>query len=81
MKACSLLVNLRKGLQRSGEQPFVGEERYVTTIITAAKETNKPGKKIYYTNNKTDKTRVNKDLAKSSLLLWNQICIERIKFL
>ena len=39
MEACSLLVNLRKGMQRSSEQPLVGEERYVTTIITAAKET------------------------------------------
>ena len=40
MEACSLLANLRKGMQSSGEQPLVGEERYVTTIITAAKETN-----------------------------------------
>ena len=39
MEACSLLVNLRKGMQRSSEQPLVGEERYVTTLITAAKET------------------------------------------
>ena len=41
MEACSLLVNLRKGMQRSSEQPLVGEERYVTTLITAAKETSK----------------------------------------
>ena len=27
-------------MQRSSEQPLVGEERYVTTLITAAKETN-----------------------------------------
>ena len=40
MEACSLLVNLRKGMQSSSEQPLVGEERYVTTLITAAKETN-----------------------------------------
>ena len=40
MEACSLLVNLRKGMQSSSEQPLVGEERYVTTRITAAKETN-----------------------------------------
>ena len=39
MEACSLLVNLRKGMQRSSEQPLVGEERYVTILITAAKET------------------------------------------
>ena len=39
MEACSLLVNLRKGMQRSSEQPLVGEERYVTTLITVAKET------------------------------------------
>ena len=39
MEACSLLVNLRKGKQGSSEQPFVGEEHCVTTLITAAKET------------------------------------------
>ena len=39
MEACSLLVNLRKGMQRSSERPLVGEERYVTTLITAVKET------------------------------------------
>ena len=40
MEACSLLVNLRKGMQSSSEQPFVGEEHFcVTTLITAAKET------------------------------------------
>ena len=39
MEGCSLLVNLRKGMQRSSEQPLAGEERYVTTLITAAKET------------------------------------------
>ena len=39
MEACSLLVNLRKGMQSSSEQPLVGEECYVTTLITAAKET------------------------------------------
>ena len=39
MEAYSLLVNLRKGMQSSSEQPLVGEERYVTTLITAAKET------------------------------------------
>ena len=38
MEACSLLVNLRKGMQRSSEQPLVGEERYVTTLITVAKK-------------------------------------------
>ena len=42
MGACSLLVNLRKGMQSSSEQPLVGEERYVTTLITAAKETTLP---------------------------------------
>ena len=26
-------------MQSSSEQPLVGEERYVTTVITAAKET------------------------------------------
>ena len=39
MEACSVLVNLRKGMQSPSEQPLVGEERYVTTLITAAKET------------------------------------------
>ena len=41
MEACSLLVNLRKGMRSSSEQPLVGEERYVTTLITAAKESGK----------------------------------------
>ena len=39
MEACSLLVNLRKGMQGSSEQPLVGEEHCVTTLITAATET------------------------------------------
>ena len=39
MEACSLLVNLRKGMQSSSKQPLVGEENCVTTLITAAKET------------------------------------------
>ena len=34
-----VLRNKGKGIQRSSEQPLVGEERYVTTLITAAKET------------------------------------------
>ena len=33
-------------MQSSSEQPLVGEERYVTTRITAAKETKSPGVKI-----------------------------------
>ena len=62
MEACSLLVNLRKGMQRSSEQPLVGEERYVTTIITAAKETNgnqalwKPPVQMLNTKETTDTT-------------------------
>ena len=40
MEVCSLLVNLRKGMQSSSEQPLVGEEHCVTNLITAAKETN-----------------------------------------
>ena len=38
---CMLLVfsNKGKGMRSSSEQPLVGEERYVTTLITAAKET------------------------------------------
>ena len=38
---CMLLVlsNKGKGMQSSSEQPLVGEERYVTILITAAKET------------------------------------------
>ena len=39
MEACSLLVNLRKGMQGSSEQLLVGEECYVTTLIMTAKET------------------------------------------
>ena len=30
-------------MQSSSEQPLVGEERYVTTLITAVKETNFAG--------------------------------------
>ena len=33
-----VLSNKGKGMQSSSEQPLVGEERYVTTRITAAKE-------------------------------------------
>ena len=39
MEACSLLVSLRKGMQGSSEQPLVGKEHRVMTLITAAKET------------------------------------------
>ena len=46
MEACTLLVNLRKGMQSSREQPLVGEERYVATRITAAKENTVPTVKI-----------------------------------
>ena len=35
-----VLGNKGKGMQSSSEQPLVGQERYVTTLITAAKETN-----------------------------------------
>ena len=44
-----VLRNKGKGMQRSSEQPLVGEERYVTTLITAAKETReltKSGKRV-----------------------------------
>ena len=34
-----VLSNKGKGMQSSSEQPLVGEERYVMTRITAAKET------------------------------------------
>ena len=37
-----VLSNKGKGMQSSSEQPLVGEERYVTTRITAAKETSIP---------------------------------------
>ena len=36
-----VLSNKGKGMQSSSEQPLVWEERYVTTLITAAKETTK----------------------------------------
>ena len=38
-----VLSNKGKGMQSSSEQPLVGEERYVTTRITAAKETTPRG--------------------------------------
>ena len=34
-----VLSDKGKGMRRSSEQPLVGEERYVTTLIMAAKET------------------------------------------
>ena len=37
-----VLSNKGKGMQSSSQQPLVGEERYVTTLITAAKETSGP---------------------------------------
>ena len=36
-----VLNNKGKGMQSSREQPLVGEEHWVTTIITATKETTK----------------------------------------
>ena len=36
-----VLSNKGKGMQSSSEQPLVGEERCVTTRITAEKETSK----------------------------------------
>ena len=36
-----VLSNKGKGMQSSSEQPLFGEERYVTTRITAAKETSR----------------------------------------
>ena len=37
-----VLSNKGKGMQSSSEQPLVGEEHCVTTLITAAKETRIP---------------------------------------
>ena len=34
-------ANSDQVMQRSSEQPLVGEERYVATLLTAAKETRK----------------------------------------
>ena len=40
-------------MQSSSEQPLVGEERYVTTRIKAAKETtSKATRRLRYPNNK-----------------------------
>ena len=36
-----ILSDKGKGMQSSSEQPLVGEEHCVTTLTTAAKETNK----------------------------------------
>ena len=46
-----VLSNKGKGMQSSSEQPLVGEERYVTTRITAAKETNQKVAPIFYKPN------------------------------
>ena len=35
-----VLIDKGKGMQSSSEQPLVGEEHCVTTLITVAKETN-----------------------------------------
>ena len=37
-------------MQSSSEQPLVGEERYVTTLITAAKKTMKPQDDLCFKN-------------------------------
>ena len=39
MEACSFLLNLRERMQSSSEQSVVGEDYWLTTLITAAKET------------------------------------------
>ena len=41
-----VLSNKGKGMQSSSEQPLVGEEHCVTTLITAAKETMIAGNQI-----------------------------------
>ena len=48
-----LLVNLRKGMQSSSEQPLVREEHCVTTLITAAKETTKGHSFLHILHGKT----------------------------
>ena len=53
MKACFLLVNLRKGMQSSSEQPLVGEEHCVTTLISAAKEATKGHAFLHISHGKT----------------------------
>ena len=42
-----VLSNKGKGMQSSSEQPLVGEEHCVTTLITAAKETKSEGEWVY----------------------------------
>jgi len=41
-------------MQSSSEQPLVGEERYVTTLTTAAKETSKRVAKLIFFGNPLD---------------------------
>ena len=64
-----VLSNKGKGMQSSSEQPLVGEERYVTTRITAAKETSviQEGVRLLRDSNglaSGDKTTPSKDIFK-----------------
>ena len=48
-------------MQSSSEQPLVGEERYVTTLITAAKETNIEDDQLkiqYFVSNQSESTQL-----------------------
>ena len=51
-----VLSNKGKGMQSSSEQPLVGEERYVTTLITAAKETTKRREQFWESFENTNET-------------------------
>ena len=45
-----VLSNKGKGMQNSSEQPLVAEERYMTTLISAAKETKLRATKYQWPN-------------------------------
>ena len=57
-------------MQRSSEQPLVGEEHCVTTLITAAKETNGSD------DEKKERRGDGKDSHRSHPLPWCRLTIE-----
>ena len=56
-----VLSNKGKGMQSSSEQPLVGEERYVTTRITAAKETKRQQTLLSFFGSKMQSPLNNRD--------------------
>ena len=66
-----LVLSKGKGIQSSSKQPLVGDERYVTTLITSAKETS-------YTQN-WDKSD-NEDVYESIILFLDNVCTYNLSY-